>query len=110
MAEFVRFDFPLPEDDFVHRIWHQISTIRHDVYADELHQYDSNVDGVLEDPGRHFIACVEGDELVGYISLNPPEDQPFRLTTYFPSDVLERTVFAACNCLLYTSPSPRDRG
>ena len=74
MAEFVRFDFPLPEDEFVHRIWHQISTIRHDVYADELHQYDSNVDGVLEDPGRHFIACVEGDDLVGYISLNPPEE------------------------------------
>ena len=97
MAEFVRFDFPLPEDEYVRRIWHQISTIRHDVYADELHQYDSNVDGVLEDPGRHFIACVEDNDLVGYISLNPPESQPFRLTTYFPGDVLERTVFAACN-------------
>jgi len=96
MAEFVRFDFPLPEDEHIHRIWHQISTIRHDVYADELHQYDSNTDGVLEDPGRHFIACVEGDELVGYISLNPPKSQPFRLTTYFPGDVLERTVFASC--------------
>ena len=96
MAEFVRFDFPLPEEEHIHRIWHQISTIRHDVYADELHQYDSNADGVLEDPGRHFIACVEGDDLVGYISLNPPESQPFRLTTYFPGDVLDRTVFAAC--------------
>ena len=96
MAEFVRFDFPLPEEEHIHRIWHQISTIRHDVYADELNQYDSNADGVLEDPGRHFIACVEGDDLVGYISLNPPESQPFRLTTYFPGDVLDRTVFAAC--------------
>tara|TARA_Y100001958_G_C21239829_1_gene567190 strand:- start:863 stop:2560 length:1698 start_codon:yes stop_codon:yes gene_type:complete len=96
MAEFVRFDFPFPQDERLDRIWHQISTIRHDVYADELHQYDSNADGVLEDPGRHFIACVEGDDLVGYISLNPPESQPFRLTTYFSGDVLERTAFAAC--------------
>ena len=103
MAEFVRFDFPLPEDEFVHRIWHQISTIRHDVYADELHQYDSNADGVLEDPGRHFIACVEGEDLVGYISLNPPESQPFRLTTYFSGDVLERTAFAACTDLKNTA-------
>ena len=97
MAEFVRFDFPLPEDEQIHRIWHQISSIRHDVYAEELHQYDANDDGMLEDPGRHFIACVEEGELVGYISMNPPSSQPFRLTTYFPEEVLNRTVFAACS-------------
>ena len=97
MAEFARFDFPLPEDEQVHRIWHQISSMRHDVYAQELHQYDANADGMLEDPGRHFIACVEEGELVGYISLNPPASQPFRLTTYFPGEVLDRTVFAACS-------------
>ena len=96
MAEFVRFDFPFSEDERIRRIWQQIASVRHDVYADELHQYDPNAEGLLEDPGRHFIACVEGDDLVGYISLNPPESQPFRLTTYFPGDVLERTVFASC--------------
>ena len=46
-----------------------------DIYADELHQYDPNAEGA-RDPGRHFIACVEGDELVDYISLNPPETNP----------------------------------
>ena len=96
MTEFIRFDFPFPEDERIRRIWQQIASVRHDVYADELHQYDPNAEGLLEDPGRHFIACVEGDDLVGYISLNPPESQPFRLTTYFSGDVLERTVFASC--------------
>ena len=36
MAECIRFDYPLPEDDRIHRIWNQISAIRHEVYADEL--------------------------------------------------------------------------
>ena len=97
MAECIRFDYPLPEDDRIHRIWNQISAIRHEVYADELQQYDSNPDGKIEDPGRHFIATVEGDDLVGYISLNPPGGRPFRLTTYFSDDVLDRTVFARCD-------------
>ena len=97
MAECIRFDYPLPEDDRIHRIWNQISAIRHEVYADELQQYDSNPDGKIEDPGRHFIATVEGDDLVGYISLNPPGGRPFRLTTYFSGDVLDRTVFARCD-------------
>ncbi len=96
MTEFVRFDYPLPKDKQINKIWNQISSIRHDVYADELRQYDRNAEGKIEDPGRHFIACVEGENLVGYISLNPPERQPFRLTTYFSDEVLERTVFASC--------------
>ena len=97
MTEFVRFDYPLPKDKQINKIWNQISSIRHDVYADELRQYDQNSEGKIEDPGRHFIACVEGENLVGYISLNPPERQPFRLTTYFSDEVLERTVFASCD-------------
>lgn len=96
MAEILRFDYPLPQDERIHAIWDQISAMRHDVYADELHQYDPNSMGKIEDPGRHFIACVEGDDLAGYISLNPPGSKPFRLTTYFSGEALDRTVFAMC--------------
>ena len=39
MAEFIRFDFPIPNDEKVHKIWNEISTLRHDVYAEELQQY-----------------------------------------------------------------------
>ncbi len=98
MAECIRFDYPLPEDDRIHRIWNQISAIRHEVYADELQQYDSNPDGKIEDPGRHFIATVEGDDLVGYISLNPPGGRPFRLTTC-----------STVRCLLVATTLPRPR-
>ena len=97
MTEILKFDYPLSEDERIHELWDQISTIRHDVYADELHQYDSTPEKKLEDPGKHFIACVEGDDLVGYISLNPPGGRPFRLTTYFSDDVLQRTVFGRCD-------------
>ena len=96
MTEILQFDHPLPDDERIHKLWNQVSTIRHDVYADELQQYDANPDKKLEDPGRHFIACVEGEDLLGYISLNPPGRQPFRLTTYFSDDVLQETVFDLC--------------
>ena len=96
MAEFVEFDFPLPDDERIHHIWNQISTLRHEVYADELKQYEANTTGRLDDPGRHFIACMEGDSIAGYISLNPPNSKPFRLTKYFSEEVLAQTVYPSC--------------
>ena len=80
MAEFINFDFPFPPNERINEIWSQISSIRHDVYADELQQYDSNPERKIQDPGNHFIACVEGEKLIGYISLNSPSSQPLRLT------------------------------
>ena len=96
MAEFIRFDFPIPNDEKVHKIWNDISTLRHDVYAEELQQYYTNDEGKLEDPGKHFVVCLEDDEFVGYVSLNPPNKQPFRLTKYFSTEMLHKTVFASC--------------
>lgn len=96
MAELLQFDYPIPADARIRKIWGQMSSIRHDVYADELHQYAPNPARKIEDPGRHFLVYVRGDDLVGFISLNPPECQPFRLTTYFSDDALRRTVFGMC--------------
>ena len=96
MVKFIRFDFPLRQDERINDVWSQISSIRHDVYADELQQYEPNTERQMQDPGKHFIACVEDGQLMGYISLNPPSKQPFRLTTYFSEEDLSKSVFALC--------------
>lgn len=97
MAEFLHFDYPLPDDEEVQRIWDEISRLRHEVYATELQQYDANSEQKIEDPGRHFIACIEDGVLAGYISLNPPQEKPFRITTYFSKETLDQTVYAECS-------------
>ena len=75
MKEFVVFNYPLPKDIEIQNIWEKISSLRHEVYAAELQQYDLNIEQQLEDPGRHFIACMTGNKLAGYISLNPTQRQ-----------------------------------
>ena len=96
MPEFIDFEYPLPGDERLEKIWSQISSMRHDVYATELQQYEENPEGELQDPGKHFIACVDGETLVGYISLNPPSLQPFRVTKYFSKEALDSSVFRLC--------------
>lgn len=97
MAEIIKFDYPFPKNDRINKIWNQISSIRHDVYADELQQYESNPEGKIQDPGKHFIVCLDGEKLIGYISLNPPSKQRFRITKYFPEEILNQTVFEQCD-------------
>lgn len=94
MKEFVVFNYPLPKDLEIQNIWEQISSLRHEVYATELQQYDINIEQQLEDPGRHFIACMAGNKLAGYISLNPPSDKPFRVSKYFSKETLDQTVYS----------------
>ena len=96
MAEYILFDYPIPHDQNIEKIWKQISTLRHQVYADELGQYETNSEQKIDDPGHHFIACIEDGRLAGYISLNPPSKQPFRIAQYFSNDTLEQTVFSLC--------------
>ena len=93
VKEFVIFDYPLPKDLEVENIWKKISLLRHEVYAEELKQYGLNSEQKLEDPGRHFITCMVGTKLAGYISLNPPNQKPFRVTKYFSPETLDKTVF-----------------
>ena len=94
VKEFVIFDYPLPKDLEVENIWKKISLLRHEVYAEELKQYGLNSEQKLEDPGRHFITCMVGTKLAGYISLNPPNQKPFRVTKYFSPETLDKTVFS----------------
>ena len=96
MTEFVFFDYPLPSDPEIRSIWDQISTLRHEVYASELQQYQVNSEQQLEDPGHHFIACMVEGKLAGYISLNPPNKQPFRVSTYFSQETLDETLYSKC--------------
>ena len=97
MAEFLQFDFPLPADERISHIWNDIASLRHEVYAEELGQYSPNDESRLEDPGNHFIVCMEEQEFVGYVSLNPPSKKPFRLAKYFSAEVLNQTVFNSCD-------------
>ena len=96
MTEFVFFDYPLPSDSEIRSIWNQISALRHEVYASELQQYQVNSEQQLEDPGHHFIACMVGGKLAGYISLNPPNTQPFRVSKYFSQETLDETLYSKC--------------
>ena len=96
MTEFVFFDYPLPSDSEIRSIWNQISALRHEVYASELQQYQVNSEQQLEDPGHHFIACMVGGKLAGYISLNPPNTQPFRVSRYFSQETLDETLYSKC--------------
>ena len=96
MTEFVFFDYPLPSDPEIRSIWDQISALRHEVYASELQQYQVNSEQQLEDPGHHFIACMVGGKLAGYISLNPPNTQPFRVSKYFSQETLDETLYSKC--------------
>tara|TARA_B100000459_G_scaffold147535_1_gene118351 strand:+ start:1585 stop:3276 length:1692 start_codon:yes stop_codon:yes gene_type:complete len=103
MKDFVYFDYPLPDNPDIRNIWEQISTLRHEVYASELQQYQTNAEQQLEDPGHHFIVCLDGKNIAGYISLNPPEKQPFRLNSYFSQAALDETVYALCGERLHST-------
>lgn len=103
MKEFILFDYPIPNDSEIHMIWEQISSLRHDVYAAELQQYDTNHQGRIEDPGHHFVACMIDGKLAGYISLNPPTGKGYRVEDYFSTKTLEQTIFSDCENRLHST-------
>ena len=91
MVEYIFFE--KKDSDEHPNIWKQISKLRYDVYSVELSQYENNKNQSLEDPGRYFISCVDGDKLVGYVSLN--DSLNFRMTNFisqetFESEILQR--------------------
>ena len=91
MVEYIFFE---KKDSDEHAdIWKQISKLRYEVYSVELSQYENNKNQRLEDPGKYFITCVDGDKLVGYVSLN--DSRNFRMTNFisdetFESEILQR--------------------
>ena len=56
-------------------LWQQVSKLRYDVFAEELQQYSRNDDKMLEDPGEHFLTLSDKNNLIGYVSINSPEDR-----------------------------------
>jgi histidinol-phosphate/aromatic aminotransferase/cobyric acid decarboxylase-like protein/GNAT superfamily N-acetyltransferase len=96
MTECITFNHPSAGDTENQHIWDQISILRHTVFAEELHQYEVNSEGRITDPGKHFIACMDGNILAGYISLNPPSSKGYRLSKYFSKEALEQSIFTLC--------------
>lgn len=64
-----------------------IYRLRHDIYADELHQHSTNsahklIDAL--DTSNLYIVAYAGEELAGFISITPPEAPAFSIEKYFP--------------------------
>ena len=82
-------------------IWHQLTKLRYDVFVDELHQYQENDSGNLDDPGEHFLALMNDDILLGYISINTPSENGFRIAKYFGHDVINSITENNNDSLIY---------
>lgn len=70
-------------------IWNQLKKLRYDVFAKELQQYPENNQESLDDPGEHFLVLLEQETLIGYVSVNSPESEGFRITKYFGDEILD---------------------
>ena len=51
----------LSESSNLTDIWHQLTKLRYDVFVEELHQYQENDSGNLDDPGEHFLILMNDD-------------------------------------------------
>jgi len=68
--------------------------LRHDVYAEELKQYESRPDGVLPDStdirGSYIITCVD-KILAGFVGITPPGSPRYSIDKYFTRDEIPIT-------------------
>ena len=94
-------DEELNESSNLTDIWHQIARLRHEVFAEELHQYSENDSGKLDDPGEHFIVIMRDGILAGYISINTPNETGFRLAKYFGQEIVDEITEEYSDSLLY---------
>jgi len=81
----VEFVFPTPEER------QKIYRLRHAVYATELNQHVENQEGYLCDGLDDFnvyIAAKLNDEIIGFISITPPDKQQYSIDKYFSRDDL----------------------
>src|SRR5689334_20501571 len=65
--------------------------LRHEVYAEELHQHLPNADNALRDAldgSNLYLIAQVGEELAGFISLTPPEAPAFSVEKYIPREEL----------------------
>ena len=73
-------------------LWKQVAKLRYDVFAEELQQYSKNDDKMLDDPGEHFLTLTNCDKLIGYVSINSPNDGKYRMENYFGKQVLDDII------------------
>lgn len=65
----------------------EIYRLRHEVYADELHQHEANAAHTLVDAldaANLYLVAHTGGELAGFISLTPPSAPTFSVEKYIP--------------------------
>ena len=86
--------FERSESENFSDIWNQISKLRYRVYSGELNQYENNDRKTLVDPGRYFIACLDDQKLIGYVSLNPHSSSGFRMSKFFSEETLRESIFS----------------
>ena len=77
----------LSESAKLDNIWNQLKKLRYDVFAKELQQYPENDQQSLDDPGEHFLVLLEQETLIGYVSVNSPGSESFRITKYFGDEI-----------------------
>lgn len=64
-----------------------IHRLRHEVYANELGQYDARDDGELPDRDDlhcEYVVAFVGPELVGFVAITPPTSPTFSVDRYLP--------------------------
>jgi histidinol-phosphate/aromatic aminotransferase/cobyric acid decarboxylase-like protein len=68
-----------------------IYRMRHEVYAAELGQHSCNVAGRLTDSldaFNHYIVISDGDRIVGFVSITPPDGPGYSIDKYFKREQL----------------------
>lgn len=63
----------------------EINRIRHEIYAEELGQFDLRSDGILKDrPDVEsiYITAIESGRLVGFVGVTPPESPSYSVDHY----------------------------
>ena len=71
-----------------------IFRIRHDVYANELGQYEPQLDGSLADADdikSVYITATMGGELAGFAGITPPDSPRFSVDKFLPRDEIPFT-------------------
>ncbi len=72
----------------------EIFRLRHDVYAEELEQYESRPDGVLPDSTdirSSYIITYVDKTLAGFVGITPPSSPRYSIDKYLPRDEIPIT-------------------
>ena len=69
-----------------------IDQVRHQVYAEELRQFESNADKTLHDRlevKSIYIVAIEDGKLIGFVGITPPDSPQYSVDKYISRDKLD---------------------